>query len=127
MSPVEFIEMIFMASSVVGEHSMNLVAILFAYIVAGHFAGPQLTRTQFVVLTILYSAMAFGIAQYAVRSETELTQLYQEFIRAHPDEASRFSPFYPLSRPSGLLQPLLFCFGWAISVWYVWSHRRTAA
>jgi hypothetical protein len=126
MTTPEFIELIFMANALVGQHATDFISIVFAYVLAGHFVGANLSRLQFVVLTFLYSGFAAGIAIAALASIHEMVYLRDLFVQQHPVEA-------PPIMASGFVAwtffvpPILFFCAWVISIWYVASSRRRPA
>jgi len=126
MTAAEFTELIFMASALVGQFAIDFVSIVFAYVVAGHFVGANLSRFQFVVLTLLYSAFAAGIAVAAMTSIDQMGFLGEQFLQQHPLAVSPMTTSGSVARTQAVPPVLFFC-AWAISVWYVASSRRAAA
>jgi len=79
MTPAEYLELTGIASSNAGQHGSNVVATLFAYIIAAYFVGYKLSRFQVVSITILYTVY-FTIPVFATLGEqTRLLRLFERF------------------------------------------------
>jgi hypothetical protein len=91
MTEYEYIDAMATLRDSVGFHAMNYIAILFAYLVAGYFAGQALSRFQAIAVTTLYIILCPmpGIAAYD--AALEYSQLALEFQgKFRPDEQLHF-------------------------------------
>jgi hypothetical protein len=91
MTEYEYIDAMATLRDSVGFHAMNYITILFAYLVAGYFAGQALSRFQAIAVTMLYIILCPmpGIAAYAAAVEyTQMALEFQEKFR--PEEQIYF-------------------------------------
>lgn len=90
MNPAEYLELIEMGNAAAGNHSMNSVAVLSAYLVAAYLMGRNLSRFQYIALTGLYSVFYF-FTVISTFITIERSLLYQrEFAIEYPEEATKF-------------------------------------
>jgi len=122
MTEAEFTELIFTAATLQTQYAWDLISIVFAYVVAGHFIGASLTRVQFVALTAVYSAFTLGIGTGAVITLRQMESLGRRFLEQHPAEAATI--IFPGANRMSIIPPILFFSAWLVSVWYVASTRR---
>ena len=88
MTEYEYIDAMVSLRDSVGFHAMNYVSILFAYLIAGYFAGHKLSRFQVLTVTAFYIIICPmpGIASYdAIKEYSRLALEYQSKFR--PEEA----------------------------------------
>ena len=88
MTEYEYIDAMVSLIDSVGFHAMNYISILFAYLIAGYFAGHTLSRFQVLAVTAFYIILCPmpGITGYTtIKEYSRLALEYQSKFR--PEEA----------------------------------------
>lgn len=122
MTEFELLQAISVASDKIALSAMNVVAVIFAYILAVHFAGKTLTRAMAVFTSVLYSFFLVApvyAAYIAVLRIAALTDRYRAEFPA--------SDLVPMASNVGLtllltLAPLAI--GWIGSLAYMHLYIR---
>ena len=80
MSEYEYLDVIATTREACGYHAMNYISLLFAYVLAGYFAGQTLSRFQVAAITTFYIALCPlpGFTSWeTIKEYTALVKRYQ--------------------------------------------------
>ena len=124
MEPADYLELLEIAGQATGSFAMDGVAILFAYAVAGHFAGKSLSSVQTLALTCVYTIFLLFPVTSAMMSSKRVEIYTNQFRQTYPEvaadhlNASSYSNLH-------LVLGLVFFASWILSLLYMISVRRT--
>ena len=122
----DYIELILMARDATLNNVMSGLAGMFAYLIACHFQGRNLSWSQHVLLAALYSLFTF-LTIHGMHLNIDATYLLtEEMARAFPDHA------YTTFRGGGIdwfrwFIPLFFIASWTLTVIYGLSSKNRSA
>lgn len=127
MSVGEYLEMIRMATDGAGFHSMNALAILFAYLTAAYLAGNKLTKFQLVIATGLYSVFYFIPSFSAVNTMESVFRLGVNFRLDYPIEFARLTDMPALANVPLFVNiiSLAYILAWIAGILFMISSRHT--
>ncbi len=126
MTEYELIDLLAVLRAEVGRASMDLVTVMFGYLVCAHFIGASLSRTFVVVLTVLYSLFAF-FPIFGVMTSLQHMSLVSDANTAVLQGLNPAASFEPgqlvwVVPTFGLI---LFC-AWLMSLGYMYRVRKIA-
>jgi hypothetical protein len=123
MSAAEYFELIFMGHEGSGFHAINFVATVSAYIFVAYFVGPQFTRLQASVLSIIYTVYLSLPGSGAWGMVRMTRALEQDLILNHPEAASQLLVFKIGPGGEWILLTLLIA-AWLMSIWFMTQCQR---
>ncbi len=104
-----------------GVDSITLyLSVLFAYFVAAHLVGQTLTRTQFWIVAVIYSAV---VASGLVAIHAQFTAIGAFFAKLD-EMGSEFVP--PVPENTALIVPTMYACAFVASHVYMHHCRRPA-
>jgi len=120
-------EIIQLTEDAVGFHSMNAIAILFAYVTAMYIAGKNLSKFQLILISVLYTFFYIAPSFTTAGNLDRVARMQLDFFTNFPTEASAF--LGPGFSPEGFyFNPLLIAFflAWLASIFFMLDIRRRA-
>ena len=124
MTEFEFIQASQLAFESLREGAMNVITVVFAYVVAAYFAGRKLTRTASVLVSVVYSLWLIGPFWGVISSVAGMLATADAFYLAFPDSFASFPPSkarYSLY----LLATIPMLLGWVGSLVYMHGYIRS--
>ena len=122
MSEFELIESITNASTVAGASAMNVVAVLFAYVLAAHFVGKQLPRSIAVFMSLLYSLFLIVPTSVMISAGVRVARLIARYRDEFPDV-----DLYPITPSVGMVLAMAvvpLVLGWVGSLYFMHGYVR---
>ncbi len=120
-------EIIQLTEDAIGFHSMNAIAILFAYVTAMYITGKNMSRIQLSLITVLYTFFYAAPAFTTSGNLDRVLRMQLAFFDDFPTEASNFlGP--EISSETFVFNPLLIAFflAWLASIVFLLDIRRRA-
>ena len=126
MDASNYLELLEITGQATGAFAMDGVAILFAYVVAAHFAGKMLSHVQVIGLTCVYTLFLLVPVTGAMQSSERVEIYTRQFREAHPEIASNHLNTSYYSNLDVILG-IVFITAWMLSILYMISVRRAKA
>ena len=104
MTEYELIEVSLASLEGLGYAGMNIVAVVFAYVVAAHFVGKKLSRAAAVCLSIVYSLWLIGPSIGFIRHLELTITTATEYLRLFPNG-------YAAEQPGNFVTSLILVYG----------------
>ena len=120
MTEYEFISLMTMLGQEAAYHSMNFIALLFAYCLVTFFTAATLSRLQVWMVTLLYCSILFAPITANLKAVNNLQNLSTEFIRLYPDSVMEYSAW-------SVRAPLLlavYLAAWLMSILFMFQWRK---
>jgi len=125
ISPAEYLELMQLAEDSAGLHSMNALAVLFAYVTGIYIVGSKLEKAQIVALTCVYTAFYFFTAQTVVRNVSRAYRFIRDFVDKYPDEATALLNIDGnAEEPMVYVVSLILFLSWVLSIVFMRETRR---
>jgi len=121
MTEYEVIDAMVSLRSETAQHSMNLVYVIFSYIVVAYLVGRKLSRLQVAIITIIYAIWSIGPIMAAYDSATAVQQMYfnNQQILSIEIGASPLSSYVPIIVGAGM------SFAWIMSILFMLQERTS--
>jgi hypothetical protein len=116
----ELISLIIMQGEEAAYHSMNYIALLFAYCLVAFFAAEKLTRVQVWMVTLVYSSVLFAPITANLRAVNNLRNLSVEFSQLFPNSFMEYS-VWAVRTPVLLI---VYLSAWLLSIVFMMQWRR---
>ena len=123
MTEFELLEAISFTGDKIGGGAMGFVSVVFAYVIAAHFAGKNLSRNVAVFTSIVYTLFLSAPILSATRAILRMAELSARYVNEYPE--STLASEVPVEIVlSASLFPLFV--GWLGSLLYMHGSVRRA-
>jgi hypothetical protein len=120
MTEFEFISLFTTMGQEAAYHSMNFIALVFAYSLVAFFAGEKLTGVQVWMVTLVYSSFLFAPISANLKTVNNLHNLSAEFAQLYPDSVLEYG-LWAVRAPILLV---VYLSAWLLSVVFMLQWRR---
>ena len=118
MTEAEFVEAITSYMAVAYSQTTQVIGLLFAYVIVAYLVGSKLSRSQVLVLTVLYVPIFVSALSGTMGAQMRAGVYAQRLKEARPDD------LILLGYGNQFIAAVFAMLCLLASLWFMWSVRR---